>query len=432
MPHTPTLGPRPTNDLSSYRPGGGRIASDDYRHAMHLCETFAGLEEGVNRYDLLLLVKKVGQAGGFTPRMIQLLDYYLAYTRDCDWEEGSRPIVFQSLSRTALDLGVSERQIQKLEAKLFEIGALAWRDSGNHKRYGRRDPDTGRIAYAYGVDLSPLAELRSALEQKLHEKKLYDEAWLATKREISGLRRQIRGLLQEAQAEEGRDMATVAPYEAEYEEIAIQLRTHIGLAELRRLLARHVSLQSELLAVVGAVGKADADAVSRRTTLRPETRKGSSRSEPRFAHYNSTTPSNTDSCSPADPCFQESVAESPESTDPRQGSGVQHVTLAMALRAASGRLTELLPSQPGWDDVVEAAYRLRSRWGISQASWGEACSVLGRTGAALCLLLTDRATERTDRPVRQPAAYFRGLVAKGRGGELRLHASLFGLLERND
>ena len=71
---------------------------------------------------MLLLVKKVGKLAGFTVRAIDLLEYYVAYTRDDDWKEGGRPIVYQSITRTALDLGVSERQIQKLESTLFACG----------------------------------------------------------------------------------------------------------------------------------------------------------------------------------------------------------------------------------------------------------------------------------------------------------------------
>lgn len=66
--------------------GGGRIASPTYRVAMAMADDFTGLEEGADRYALLLLVKKVGKLAGFSPRMIHLLDYYLAFTRDCDWE----------------------------------------------------------------------------------------------------------------------------------------------------------------------------------------------------------------------------------------------------------------------------------------------------------------------------------------------------------
>ncbi len=103
----------------------------------------------------------------------------------------------------------------------------------------------------------------------------------------------------------------------------------------------------------------------------------------------------------------------------------------MAVSVAGPRVRALLRDDSDWSDVVEAAYAVRAELGVSQASWGEACGVLGRTGAAVCLLVTERAAEREEDPVRQPAAYFRGLVRRARGGELRLHRSVFGLLERS-
>jgi hypothetical protein len=156
-----------------------------------MAEAFEGLPAEVERYDLLTLVKRAGRQAGFTSGMIELLDYYMAFTRECDWEKGARPVIFQSLARTALDFGVSERQIQKLEQALFRAGAITWNDSGNHRRYGQRDPKSGRIAYAFGVDLTPLAYLKAALKKKLEEKEARDEAWLPEKRKRTRKRAQI-------------------------------------------------------------------------------------------------------------------------------------------------------------------------------------------------------------------------------------------------
>ena len=416
--------------------GGGRIASPQYRQALAYCDDFAGLEADANRYELLLLVKRAGKAAGFTSRMIQLLDYYMAFTRDCDWEEGSRPIVYQSLARTALDLGVSERQIQKLEQQLFAAGAIAWNDSGNHKRYGQRHPQTGRLLYAYGVELTPLAYLKAKLEAKLDEKRLYDEAWLGAKRQISWYRRQLRGLMLEwQQREEGAHCYDLLHFEQRYEKIALQIRTHLSLENLRTLLASHRLLHSELLNAMGVEGASGRE-VAQRSNLAKETPNGSSKSERAFAHYKSTTQKSSDksdTSSPRDKGFQESVAEGSELPDSVPSTGIEHVALSHVLQTASDRFRAELPLAPrpmNWGDVVEAAYRLRPRLGISQASWAEACGVLGRNGAALCVLLTDRATLREIDPVLKPAAYFRGMLAKARGGELRLHASVFGLLER--
>ena len=86
--------------------------------------------------------------------------------------------------------------------------------------------------------------------------------------------------------------------------------------------------------------------------------------------------------------------------------GLPHVKLGMAIEAASERLAAPFAEGAGWPDLVEAAYRVRSELGISQASWGEACDLLGRTGAALCLLVTDRGTLRKVDQVRQPRPIF--------------------------
>lgn len=174
-------------------------------------------------------MKKIGSGAGFSPRGIQLLDYYLAYTTDQDWSFGNRPIVYQSVAKTALDLGVTERQIQKLERQLFDLGALSWRDSGNHRRFGQRDKKTGKLLYGYGVDLTPLAYLKDELENQLHEKQLHDQAWLETKRQISWHRRQVRGLLLELGSEEG---ARTTGYEARRQALAVKIRTYHSLSKL--------------------------------------------------------------------------------------------------------------------------------------------------------------------------------------------------------
>lgn len=434
--------------------GGGRISSPEYRESLTLCEDFQGLEESVERYDLLLLVKRAGKAAGFTSRMIQLLDYYMAFTREIDWHENSRPVVYQSLARTSLDLGVSERQIQKLEQQLFAAGAISWRDSGNHKRYGQRDPRTGEILFAYGVDLTPLAYLRKTLEDKLHEKQLYDRAWLETKRQISWYRRQIRSTILELDWEEGDQIHDLHTFEQAYEKIAVSIRTYMTLEDLRALLEQHKRLHGELVDLAPTIdaSKQDLDA-SKASKI---SCKSSCTGEPEFVHYKTTTQQSSDKSdtdSPADKGFQESVADRPrrslaveKNETGRRGvdndrealilaTGLQHISLKHVLQAASERFRDHLPMHPrpmNWADVVEAAYQLRPELQISQQSWAEACELLGRNGAAVCILLTDRATQRLENQVTKPGAYFRGLVKRGRNGDLRLLNSVVGFGRSHD
>lgn len=429
--------------------GGGRVSSPGYRQSLELSEEFAGLEEDVDRYDLLLLVKRVGKGAGFTPRMIQLLDYYMAFTRDLDWRTGGRPIVYQSLARTSLDLGVSERQIQKLEQQLFAAGAITWHDSGNHKRYGQRDPRTGEILFAFGVDLTPLAFLRQTLEEKLHEKQLYDKAWLETKRQISWYRRQILATFAELEREEGSPPGELQVFFTAYEEIAFAIRTYMPLEELRTLLERHKALHGQLIALAPSMQPGDREING--PSLREMSHKSSCRDDTKFVHYKFTTQQSSDESdtdSPADDCFQESVVEPSRAKTKSEkketqgrgdaqdrealilATGLQHISLKQVLLAAGERFREQLPLHPrpmNWTDVVEAAYRLRPQLHISQQSWAEACGLLGRNGAAICLLLTDRATQREDTPVLKPAGYFRAMLKRAESRQLKLQCSIFGL-----
>ncbi len=353
--------------------GGGRVASDRFRESLQFCEDFNGLEENTNRYGLFLLVKRVGKLAGFTPRMIHLLDYYMAYTTELDWEQGSRPIVFQSLSRTALDFGVTERQVQNLEKQLFEAGAITWNDSGNHKRYGQRDTATGRLLYAYGVDLTPLAYLKAELEDKLHQKQLYNQAWQETKRDISSCRRQMRSLILEWQLEEGSDFHQIQNFDQSYQEIAFQLRTHIELPELRSLLERHRSLHKALIDAMG-VGEGGGDKKpAQLSSIGKPTQKHSCTSEPKFVHYKYTN-LNKNICSPSDISFQKSKAENPALNDPILAAGIPNITLKQVIHCASDRFREHFPIEPKLKPPTRFVQTCKSANGVGRKlakCWGE-------------------------------------------------------------
>jgi len=438
---------------------GGRIGSSALRVSIEQSHDFTGLEQNVNRYDLLLLVKRTGKHMGFSPRMIALLDYYMSFTRNIDWEEGSSPIIYQSLSKTALDIGVSERQVQRLEQSLFDIGALTWNDSGNHRRYGRRDGKSGQILYAYGVDLTPLAYLKPMLESKLQEKRLYDAAWMETKRQISWHRSQIRAVIAEmdvATAEEQRDYSDeMTTLQRSYAAIAAQIRTHLSLPTLRELLVSHQELYKHAVSLI--------DPCSAAITSQ-ETNKMSSKNDTDVIDYNSTIKKQSnklDTNRAHAQCFQKSSNDSVldkiqpsqltqdssevgEGTDQKKDqtdeadnlilkTGLQHITLKQALNASSEKFRDHMPIEPrpmNWNDFIEAAYRMREELCISQSSWARACAILGRSGAAISLLLTDQAQQREHNPVAKTGAYFNAMINRAKSGELNLHNSIFGILKK--
>lgn len=421
---------------------GGRISSPKLRASIEDAESFDGLSENSNRYDLLLLVKKVGKQAGFTSKMIELLDYYISYTRDIDWEQGARPIIYQSLSKTALEMGVSERQIQNLEKALFEIGALTWNDSGNHKRFGQRCQETGMILYAYGVDLSPLAFLQAHLESLYQDKKLYQKAWMEAKRQISYYRRQIKSIIGEMILieDQGREVFAIESHQSAYKAISGQIRSHMNIHTLKELIAEHKALfetlSNELLNCLPKEEK---------------TQKASSRSEENFAHINITKHKPTNkfvTSSLSDKGFQESSSrvsegnqEKPELKETSQESeeqgpikttGLHHITAKQALNVATEDFRGHIPLHPrrlSFDDLVEAAFKRKSEINIAQSSWVRACNNLTKYGAAICVLLTDKAMEREYDPVRNPGAYFNGMINKVERRELKLHKSIMGHLK---
>jgi len=437
----------PTEAIPS-RVTGGRRSSPELTASIQMAEAFEGLPAEVDRYDLLTLVKRAGRQAGFTSGMIELLDYYMAFTRECDWEEGARPVIFQSLAKTALDFGISERQIQKIEQALFRAGAITWNDSGNHRRYGQRDLRTGRIVYAFGVDLTPLAYLRATLEKKLEEKTAHDEAWFAEKRRISWYRAQIRALIGEGGSTEA---------EATYQRIAVPIRTYMHIDALRSLSAEHRECYEGLQKAM-------------QRQLQPQSPASLSEEktpvdEQKFVSIYSTNqkPSDkSDTCNPSDNAFQKNVKRSaavhPQhrsqrkiakwaagadrtqdfeqvgSEKPSAASGLDHVTWKQVLNAASDRFRAHIPvhNRPlDWKDLVEAAYGLLPELGVNKSAWVEACTVLGTTGAALCVLITDHATLREKDRVLNPGGYLRSMTRKAQQGELYLHRSIFGILNKN-
>lgn len=372
----------------------------------------------------------------------------MIFTREIDWQQGSQPIVYKSQYQTAMDLNISERHVQRLEKQLFEAGALTWNDSANHKRYGQRDPQTGKILYAFGVDLTPLAYLKAELENIVHEQQLYKAAWMETKRQISWHRSQIKSILAEMSEIEAKGQGAL---NASYEQIAIRYSTTMSLEMLRSMLAEHKTVYNDALTVLET-------AYSLRKQGKESCKTDSSVRHKQDTNYNQLNKLTTRSSSCN--CFQESSSQMPvdkhaafeheaSSIEPKGidqapevpkhpaiQAGLEQITGKQLLNAASPRFKNHIPMRNGqamsMDDIVSAAYALRPDLHISQKSWGRACNLLTRYGAAVCILLLDQAMQREENCVMKPAAYFNAMINRAMTGELHLQKSVMGLLKRDE
>jgi len=410
-----------TENTEIKRSRGGRTSSPELRKSIEQSQEFEGLAENVKHFELLTLVKKAGKQAGFTSKMIELLEHYMVFTRPIDWLEGNQPIVFKSKFQTAMDLNISDRHLQRLEKDLFKIGALTWNDSGNCKRYGQRDPESGKIIYAYGVDLTPLAYKKAELEAIVQEQKLFKDAWMETKRQVSWHRHQIKSMLVELAELTGEEQGA---FEAQYETIAVRYKTTMPLVEFRTMLSKHQDLYNRVLEALEAhytsiktskeSTKTDSNDLHKQDTKNNQFNKLNTSSSSSNA---SKEDSNEISVSKPQAMEQGDRYDTKDETNIILKTGIQHITLKQMLNVCSDDLKDYLPREArpmNINDFVTAAYDYKSKLFISQASWGRACQAIGREGATLCLILADRGVSREENPVRNPAAYFNSMITRAK------------------
>ena len=137
-------------------PQGMRRATEALRRAETLAQGWAGLPDGVTRWRLVAALRAAAHRLGLSGAMLRLAELYVDLTYDQDWAADSEPVICRPLVEIAETLGLGERQVRNIERRLAEAGLLAFRDSGNHHRRGRRDRRSGRLVYAYGPSLAPM------------------------------------------------------------------------------------------------------------------------------------------------------------------------------------------------------------------------------------------------------------------------------------
>ncbi|SDR48978.1 helix-turn-helix domain-containing protein [Pseudovibrio sp. Tun.PSC04-5.I4] len=142
--------------------GIGNTSRQQNEMAEEAAKDFVGLPDGVSHWDVLSLLKRARLAMNITGALISYLEFLMGFTRLQDWQPGSSPIVYLTVSAAASRRGISERQVLNIERALNRLGLLCWHDSGNKRRYGHRSP-SGELKEAYGVNLAPLAALYERL-----------------------------------------------------------------------------------------------------------------------------------------------------------------------------------------------------------------------------------------------------------------------------
>ncbi|KKJ75212.1 hypothetical protein WH95_19525 [Kiloniella litopenaei] len=426
---------------------GSRAYSPKAMELAKLCASFQGLPEGVSRFEILSLLEFIGHDFGFKQTHIRYLARAIKFSSEKDWvpESFHPPVVWQSVMSIAIEMNRDERTVRRIERELHNLGAILWKDSGNHKRYGARD-ERGYIQYAYGVDLSPLAPLY--LELKAHADKIRAERelWNKEKRELAALKRAVRSKFYFAElSTDELDELSPPVASTSLTEIREQFEK-IKLLELA--VDQFIEENIETLDCeqnVGMSGQQDKNVRHKYTTTNTyssledtcnlEDNSKMSGETPQDAGNQFAT-AHTSNGLPKKPVVKFTTCKSKNSSEVEKFStGIEHLKLMQLVNAASDEFKDHIPLhdrplEPS--DIVDAAGAMCHELGINRHAWVEAITVMGRLSAAACVLIADKNQYHPDNPVRNPGGFLRGMVDKARKGELKIHRSIFGILERRD
>jgi len=401
---TPEISPTPS--------GRRRVTEAQIRATSGLTGQFASTTPGA----VLSAFKKAAPALHISRRLVDLIDHLMGYTIAADWRGAWNPVVWPSNAELAECLGLELSRLKELLRAAIDAGFLIARDHGTRKRFGKRG-EAGRIIYAFGFDLSPLAERMPAFQLAAAEHQARREEGRELRREISRLRAAILGLTEfgAGSVVPGQDWPALA---LETRELAAPARTERDPCRLAPIAAELQRVHAQAEATIAVFCPVE------NHPTEPENR----------PHYTTTKQLNigkpiANEATPADESSGGGkIATRPPAPDQAQSAlrGFP-MTPAVALQIAPAFRGLVLSARPTWAEVSEAAYVVRSHLGISQHAYGQACQVLGRSETATAIAAIS--AKHDAGLVRSPGGLLRYMVDAHQAGTLRLDRTLFGLVD---
>ena len=153
------------------------------------------LPESMDRFAVLRLIDKIHKRIGLNASQVKLYEFFIAHTSDIDWEAGNICICFWSVEGIAEELDMSIRQIQTNTDSLVRAGLISLRLSGNYRRSGHRNKETGKLVWASGADLKPVLERMEEFQLIADTAKEDKNKKQILNKKIGSLRREVRSLI---------------------------------------------------------------------------------------------------------------------------------------------------------------------------------------------------------------------------------------------
>jgi replication initiation protein RepC len=386
------------------RANGCRRVTLEMRAWCDRADSFKGLPRGTAKPLTFLYVFKDAEPYlGLPAHTYKLVDWLVRLTKPQDWEEGSRPIAWPDARRQAEFLGITPRAVQMLNRTLQEAGIFVMRDDPQGRRYGYRDPKSGRIAKAFGFDLSLIMERHEEF------KKIAAEAQVERNR-MKRLRQQ-KTLARKAIAQAAEELA-VQGHDSEVFQRLLQ-----EAAELVK--AGSQCHRSDELALAVQALERRRDEIQRMLSDLIKPVETSPMGDENFAHSTTTTLTPNDINHTVIAANECSWVEAPAVPNDHGRSKPKHL-FPETLHITPATLVELAPrlapympartNDKDWPSVVEAALFLSGEMGINRTLWGRACDVMGREYAAVAMAIVS--TRPAEHFTSGPGGYFAGMLRK--------------------
>ncbi|MEM7710743.1 MAG: plasmid replication protein RepC, partial [Pseudomonadota bacterium] len=403
----------------------------------------AGERVAVPKTQAFVAVKRVGAHIGLKAGDMLLLDTLGAFTHAQDWEERQRPIVWASNAYLMEQTGFSLSALKRHARRLAEVGVIAFKDSPNGKRWGRRNDD-GHIVEAYGFDLSPMAarvEEFTELYGRIQEERALCQR---LKRQITVARRMIRARI-EAALQSALNGAW-AQYLELFEGLLARLpRANASSEALEQVLAWFQGLQERVEQAYLKAFRGD-EVVEKTSETEQETIKQTQEMDPKEVnpdpHILTTNELDPVTCNrseteqaagvtPGNPTVvpverPEREGEGAEVAKPPQGVAVDVRTVMQACPEFAFWARNMGGYLRDWGDLYRIAGDLKKIIGISDHAWIAAQEVMGKQMAAAAMALVFDKHAKGE--VSSAGGYLRGMTEKAGAGELHLERSFYGRL----
>ncbi|MCQ0090337.1 plasmid replication protein RepC [Roseovarius sp. M141] len=401
----------------------------------------AGERVSVSKSKAFVAVKRVGAHIGLKASDMMLLDTLGAFTQAQDWEGGRRPIVWASNAYLMEQTGFSLSALKRHARRLAEAGIIAFQDSSNGKRWGRRDAD-GVIIEAYGFDLSPMSARVEEFEHLHAELQAERALCQRLKRQITIARRMIRARIDAALS--GALKGPWGVFTDMFEDLLGRLpRRHEASETLECLLDWFRKLQERVEASFLKAAAMDEVVDNSSATNEQTSRKTQDMnpmeviSDPHILTTKQLIPVISKSSenenaaavvpnAPPEERVDQELEDWVAETRKKRGTALDLQTVMQACPEFASWAHNMGGYLKDWGDLYRVAGQLRPMIGISEHAWHVAQDRLGKQVATAALVLVF--DKHCAGEVASPGGYLRGMVEKAGAGELHLERSFYGRL----